>query len=182
MRISPPALSEAWHASLAFHGHACPGLALGCRVAVEALVLCGFPGPSVDEELVCVAETDSCAVDAIQAVTGCTLGKGNLILRMRGKHAFSFFARGRDMAVRFLWTDTNKDIARDLRIERYLTAPANEVYITALPGYALPEKALLSPSLVCARCGEKTSEPHVRLHEGQYLCLDCHAPCSRIIL
>jgi formylmethanofuran dehydrogenase subunit E len=88
-----PDMAPFWEASLAFHGHSCPGLALGCRVAVDALKHMVMEGPSRDEELVCVAETDSCAVDAIQAISGCTLGKGNLLLRLRGKHAFSFYHR-----------------------------------------------------------------------------------------
>ncbi|MCL0053205.1 formylmethanofuran dehydrogenase subunit E family protein [Dehalococcoidales bacterium] len=34
-----------------------------------------------DEEIVAVIENDSCMVDAIQSASGCTLGKGNLILK-----------------------------------------------------------------------------------------------------
>ena len=30
-----------WNASVAFHGHACPGLAMGCRMAVDAAALLG---------------------------------------------------------------------------------------------------------------------------------------------
>src|SRR5690554_6229910 len=52
-----------------FHGHGCPGLALDYRIAVTALrALGGDRAP--DEELVAVVENDSCAVDAIQVVTG----------------------------------------------------------------------------------------------------------------
>ncbi|MCI5189229.1 MAG: hypothetical protein D3905_05405, partial [Candidatus Electrothrix sp. AS4_5] len=32
---------------------------------------------SPDEEIVCVTENDSCSVDAIQVLTGCSIGKGN---------------------------------------------------------------------------------------------------------
>ncbi len=34
-----------------------------------------------------------CGVDAIQVLTGCTYGKGNLIHRDLGKMAFSFYRR-----------------------------------------------------------------------------------------
>ena len=63
--------------AIAFHGHWCPGLATGIRVAELALREIGRAG---DEDIVAVAESDTCAVDAIQVLTGCTVGKGNLVL------------------------------------------------------------------------------------------------------
>ncbi|MDQ6799068.1 MAG: FmdE family protein, partial [Actinomycetota bacterium] len=59
-----------------FHGHMCPGLAMGIRAAEVALAEIG--PHSVDEEVVAIVETDMCGVDAIQFLTGCTFGKGNL--------------------------------------------------------------------------------------------------------
>ncbi len=59
-----------------FHGHMCPGLAMGIRAAEVALTEIG--PHAEDEEVVAVVETDMCGVDAIQALTGCTFGKGNL--------------------------------------------------------------------------------------------------------
>ena len=56
-----------------FHGHWCPGLALGIRAAEWALNELGKAG---DEEIVALVETDMCGVDAIQFLTGCTFGKG----------------------------------------------------------------------------------------------------------
>lgn len=58
-----------------FHGHLCMDIALGYRVAKTALHELSCERPQ-DEELLAVVETDSCSVDAIQAVTGCTFGKG----------------------------------------------------------------------------------------------------------
>ena len=77
-------------AAIAFHGHLCPGLAIGIRAA--ELAQCELDNPS-DDEIVAVVETDMCGVDAIQFLTGATLGKGNLIHRDYGKMAFSFFCR-----------------------------------------------------------------------------------------
>src|SRR4030042_6175707 len=74
-----------------FHGHACPGRALGYRVSVRALK--EFGERSADEELVAVVENNSCAVDAVQFVTGCTFGKGNLIFRDYGKQVYTFIKR-----------------------------------------------------------------------------------------
>lgn len=82
-----------------FHGHWCPGLAIGIRAAEFALREIG-KGP--DEEIVAVVETDMCAVDAIQYLTGCTFGKGNLIHKDYGKNAFTFYRRRDSKAVRIV--------------------------------------------------------------------------------
>src|ERR1700687_5756679 len=82
-----------------FHGHLCSGLALGYRVAKAALRELGGDRPR-DEELVAVVENDSCAVDAVQFITGCTFGKGNLIFRDYGKHVYTFFNRRTGQGVR----------------------------------------------------------------------------------
>ena len=84
---------ELWDKCVAFHGHSCPGLAIGFRAATLALELLGLEEGAKDEELVCVTENDACGVDAVQVVTGCTMGKGNLIYRGTGKMAFSFYCR-----------------------------------------------------------------------------------------
>jgi formylmethanofuran dehydrogenase subunit E len=50
--------------AVAFHGHMCPGLAIGIRAAEVAL---RDIGPHAhDEEVVAVVETDMCGVDGIQ--------------------------------------------------------------------------------------------------------------------
>ncbi len=62
---------------LDFHGHLCPGLAIGYRAATGALEWLK-ENRSEDEELVAIVETDACGADAVQVLTGCTFGKGNL--------------------------------------------------------------------------------------------------------
>ena len=57
-----------------FHGHDCPGLAMGYRMATVAMdKLDSFRAE--DEEIVAIVENDACGVDALQCVTGCTFGK-----------------------------------------------------------------------------------------------------------
>ena len=177
----PQHYAVAWKKAEAFHGHACPGLAIGCRIAVDALALLAH-APSADEELVCIAETDSCALDAIQALTGCSMGKGNLLLRLRGKTAFSFFVRGSGCAARFLWHGRLPGLAREGAIYRYLTSPAEELYTVARPGYPVPPKAAIYTSLACSVCGEQAAEPYIRLQEGRNVCLDCFEPRLRATL
>ena len=67
-----------WEKAAAFHGHVCPGLTIGYRAALYAMDLLGLTF-SDDEQVVCITENDACGVDAIQAILGCSIGKGNLL-------------------------------------------------------------------------------------------------------
>ena len=96
---TPGEADDRFAEAVAFHGHICPGLATGYRAAEIALALLRS-GRSEDEELVTIAETDACGVDAIQVLTGCTAGKGNLLFKDHGKHAFTFINRKTGAAVR----------------------------------------------------------------------------------
>ena len=70
------------------HGHISPGLVIGYRVSkyVHSITLV----PKM-RRLVCIAENNSCSVDAVQALLGCTFGKGNLAFRDNGKQVFTIY-------------------------------------------------------------------------------------------
>ena len=77
--MSPTSLSEEQiRQVIDFHGHSCPGLAIGIRAAELALREIG--PHAADEEVAAVVETDMCGVDAIQFLTGsespCLTGGG----------------------------------------------------------------------------------------------------------
>ena len=92
---------ELWEKAIDFHGHVCPGLAIGYRAALYAAELLHLTF-SKDEETVCISENDACGCDAIQSVLGCSIGKGNLLFHMTGKQAFSFYNRKTGESVRLL--------------------------------------------------------------------------------
>ena len=81
-----------WNKCVEFHGHECGGLAIGYQAALYARELLNIE-KSQDEDIVCITENDACGVDAIQVILGCSMGKGNLLIKMRGKQAFSIFNR-----------------------------------------------------------------------------------------
>jgi formylmethanofuran dehydrogenase subunit E len=83
-----------------FHGHLCPGLVYGYRVAKAAMDLLGLKR-SRDEEVVAISENDSCAVDALQILLGTSTGKGNLILKDYGKNAYTILNRSNKKGYRF---------------------------------------------------------------------------------
>ena len=67
---------ELWNQCVEFHGHECPGLAIGFRASEIAMERMGLSF-SEDEEIVCITENNACGVDAVQWITSCTVGKGN---------------------------------------------------------------------------------------------------------
>lgn len=191
--------SPAWLAAVEFHGHACPGVAMGCRISLAAVRALDMDDSflirkdhsfsrdlSPDEELVCVAETDACCVDGVQALLGCTLGKGNLLLKLRGKNAMSFYYRPARKSVRILWKGSmqggeGRELSREEIMSYYLSAPDESLLqVTPIP-YAPPTRALVSLSLPCSACGEKTAEYALRLRDGKHFCLDCWPEPSRIL-
>jgi formylmethanofuran dehydrogenase subunit E len=75
--------------AVAFHGHLCPELAIGYRAALIARARLDFGRHAQGPQSVLV-HAPSSAADAIQYLTGCTVGKGNLVLEDHGCHAFCF--------------------------------------------------------------------------------------------
>lgn len=174
---------ELWDKAVEFHGHACPGLAIGFRLASEAASFLGLPGRSNDEEILCIAETDACGVDAVQVLLGCSLGKGNLMLKLRGKNAMTFVHRPTGRACRAVWRQPDLDtpLNRNENMDMILSEAGHEYCaVKEVPAPDLP-KAVMSKSEPCARCGEGTAEHMMRRVNGQNFCIDCAPNASRII-
>ncbi|AZV58492.1 FmdE family protein [Clostridium sp. AWRP] len=169
---------ELWNKCIQFHGHECPGLAIGfkaCEAAVEKMNL-KF---SSDEEVVCVTENDACGVDAVQVITGCTLGKGNLIYRGTGKMAFSFFNRENGNSIRVVLKQFKGEMSREERERYILESPVDEVFEIKKPKFEVPKTARLFNTVICDKCGEGVPEHKIRMSEGKKLCLDCFEEYTR---
>ncbi len=182
-----------------FHGHVCLGLSSGYQVAIAAMKALGVQRPK-DEELVAIAETDACGVDAIQVVTGCTAGKGNLIIHDYGKHAFTFYCRESNKAVRaitcleeFMQQNPEMDELRpkvfsgkateeertrfyemtDQVSKAILEAPPEKVVKLEFVQMEPPKKARIFTSIPCGCCGEMVADAKTREHEGKQICMPC---------
>lgn len=170
-----------------FHGHSCPGLAIGIRAAEIGLVEVGRS--SQDEEVVAVVETDMCGVDAIQVLMGCTFGKGNLIHLDYGKNAFSFFRRSDGKGIRVVtrpdvFNRPEEEMVRlrgkmdreglsgeeKARLKELTAAKIKEIMeadletlfdVTEVSG-PIPGKARILDGLLCDACGERTMERRIR--------------------
>lgn len=182
---------------VAFHGHMCPGLAMGIKVSELALREIG--AHAQDEEVVAAVETDMCAVDAVQFLTGCTFGKGNLVHRDYGKNVYTFWRRSDGKAVRIagrpaawnrdleheelfgkvrLGTATEDEIARfqerhAARARAILDMPAAELFEVREVRDTVPRKARIHATVTCADCGEGAMETRIRRFQGRELCPEC---------
>ncbi len=184
---------------VSFHGHLCPGLVYGYRVARKAAALLGVDKSS-DEEVVAVCENDSCAIDAFQIILGTTAGKGNLIVNNYGKNVYSVFSRDSGKGFRFSrifsyeYGGKNKDefdkleaalqnktaSKKEIMHQKYLKAvdleekPFDIIFnyeeLTSEP----PPYAQLAPSSPCSVCGELTMSTRlIKNEEGDLMCIPC---------
>lgn len=161
-----------WEKAVAFHGHECGGLTIGYKAALYAIELLEL-NFSDDEEVVCVTENDACGVDAIQAILGCTCGKGNLIFHVIGKQAFSFYNRKTNKSVRLVLKDRPSGMTREESFSYLQGKSPNELFDVKETKFVFPEKAKLFDSFKCEICGESTGEKWLSEVDGKKICLDC---------
>jgi len=187
-----------------FHGHLCPGLAMGIHAANIALREIG--PHSADEEVVAVVETDMCGVDGIQFLTGCTFGKGNLVHRDWGKNAYTFYRRSDGRAIRVAgrpdaWprdpehqalfaklrsgeaTSEERKRFQQLHVEqshRVLDMSPDALFTVEEVRGDPPHKARIHASVPCARCSEGVMETRIRRFAGQELCQPCFEEATAV--
>jgi len=173
-------VEELMDKAVKFHGHSCPGLAIG--VLVSKYILDNGNDFSIDEELVAVVENDNCSVDAIQALLGTTFGKGNLTHNDFGKNNFSFFNRTSNKAVKLsikARSFGDKEMSREERLEIILNSNPEDIFEIKEIEYKPPNKAEIHQSLACDNCGEPTMSTRLKDFEGKKLCLPCHEKLNK---
>ena len=182
----------------AFHGHICPGLSIGFRAAQTAMQRLR-EDRSVDEEIVAIVETDACAADAVQVLTGCTFGKGNFICKDHGKMALTLISRNSGRGVRVAMqagafapsaehaalmqkagsrgaTRAERRRFEALHAQRsrdILESPADTLFTITAVEAELPPRAPIEPSQPCPRCGEPTMPAKMELADGLRVCRGC---------
>lgn len=185
-----------WERVYEFHGHMCPGLAIGFRATQLALEELGVTR-SVDEELVAIVENNSCGVDAVQVLTGCTFGKGNLIFRDYGKQVYILAHRAFSQAVRVAvkyGAFSNPEYSRLRQLVACGQASGEEkrhlqllhqqhiqnilnadrvCFDICRVDLELPPPAKIYKSVQCGVCGESVMETRVREKNGRILCIPC---------
>ena len=169
-------MEEIYDEIIRFHGHSCPGLAIGYRMAVAALEFLSDK-KSRDEELVAIVENNACGVDAVQYVTGCTFGKGNLIFKDFGKHVYTFFNRGSKKGIRVVFRhknvpDTLKN-DRNKLIDWLLSEPEEKIVSVEAVDIMEPETARIVETVTCQSCGEGVMKTRTKIVNNRIMCIPC---------
>lgn len=180
--------------AVSLHGELCPGLATGIQLARLALREVGESHKG--HRVLATAETDGCAVDAVQALTGCTVGNRRLLTLDHGKLAFRFRSESRAVRIssrrspgadyrmlhrRVVGGGASVEEMAELQrlhhaeVERILSAALEELFtVEELEAGPLPAP-VLDEWLVCPGCGEEVSETRTAELNERRLCIACHA-------
>ena len=190
-----------WERCVAFHGHVCPGLAIGFQAAQIALkVLPALEGEPYNPKsgIVSIAQNDACGMDAVQTLLSSTFGKGNLMFMDHGKQVFSFIRRqdGRGVRVALKYGAMDNERHQTLRgkvmdktatlaeseefyklhgeISMHLVeAPLEEHFVWREITFDLPHGPKLNPTVQCAFCGEGVMEQRASVRDARIACPEC---------
>ena len=170
------------------HGHLCPGQVLGVRMSMLGLNLISIKDPKGKDrkKFIVYVEIDRCATDAIQSVTGVTLGKRSLKFVDLGKMAATYVNTETGKAVRILAKEDARDKAKNYfpdiedkykaQLEAYKIMPDEDLFeltdvtvdITKedMPGRPLQR-------IKCEQCGEHVQDMREMNVGGRLVCKSC---------
>ncbi|OGO51954.1 MAG: formylmethanofuran dehydrogenase [Chloroflexi bacterium RBG_16_68_14] len=168
------------------HGHLCPGQVLGVRMAILGCERLGIPDPKSSKRVVVFVETDRCGADAVQTVTGCTLGKRTLKFMDYGKLAATFLDTKTGRAVRICARESAREAAQRFapeepdphraQLRAYKALPDDELFTVQEVRVELSETDLPGRPrrrVTCERCGEAVSDAREVSAGGRTLCRAC---------
>lgn len=177
-------LAEAEHS----HGHMCAGQVLGVRMAMLGCRAVGANDPrgADKKSLLVFVEIDRCAADAINAVTGCRLGKRTLKYYDYGKLAATFVNTKTGEAIRIVALDDSRELADrcfpevDNKYERQLRAykllPDEELFKIERVSVNVPREDQPGRPVSrvrCDQCGEGVNDRREIARDGRTLCRAC---------
>ena len=155
---------------------------LGCS-------LLGIENPRADgwrKKLMVFVEIDRCATDAIQSVTGCSMGKRTLKFRDFGINAATFLNLASGEAYRIVSTEESRTLADRYAPEEsdptqrqllgYQQMPDNELFQVQAGSVQLEEWDMPGPArkkVACGSCGQIVRDGKEVIQEGIPLCRPC---------
>ncbi|MCS7149658.1 MAG: FmdE family protein [Caldimicrobium sp.] len=149
------------------HGHLCAGQVIGARLSLLGLQLIGIKDPHGEDrkKFLVFVEIDRCATDAIQTVTGATLGKRTMKYLDYGIMAATFLNLETNKAFRIMAKESAKEKAKEYFPEietpalrellAYKIMPVDDLFeveevIVRLNDCDLPGKP--KKKVICAKC------------------------------
>ncbi|MFP3983070.1 MAG: FmdE family protein [Desulfurivibrionaceae bacterium] len=174
--------------STRIHGHICAGQVIGVRMAMVGLKEIGISDPKGSERksLYILVEIDRCATDAIQSVTGCTLGKRSLKWLDYGIMAATFVNLASGKAVRITCLEEAREKAESYapgiedkykkQLEAYRVMPEEELFRFENVRIEIPECDMPGRPLKrvqCEECGDWVQDCREINREGRTFCKSC---------
>ena len=173
--------------SAALHGHICPGQVLGVRMAMRGCRELGIKKPGEESKRMLVyVEIDRCATDAIQAATGCKLGKRTMKYVDYGKLAATFVDLQAGDAVRIVAREDAREKAalcrpqgwtkHEAEVAAYKGMSDEELFQIEHVVVQVPAEDMPGPPLhriICEQCGEGVNDWREVRIEGRVLCRAC---------
>jgi formylmethanofuran dehydrogenase subunit E len=174
--------------SVKVHGHLCAGQVLGVRMSMLGLREIGISDPkgSDRKSIIVYLEMDRCATDAVQSVTGCSLGKRSMKFLDYGKMAATFLNTKTGKAVRIIAREDSRLKAKELfpdienkyaaQLEAYRVMSDDELFdIMEVRVKVRPEDMPGRPlrRVQCDSCGEHIQDMREVYHDGRILCVPC---------
>jgi len=174
--------------SVRVHGHLCPGQVLGVRLAMLGLRLIGIDDPKGKErrDFMVFVEIDRCATDAIQSVTGCSLGKRSLRWMDYGVMAATFVHLKKGVAYRIVAREESRELSKAYfpeienkykrQLEAYKVMPEEDLFEVQEVEVTVPECDMPGRPIrrvQCEECGDYVQDCREVQVEGRTLCRAC---------
>ena len=174
--------------STKIHGHICAGQVIGVRMSMLGLERIGIDDPKGADrkKLYVLVEIDRCATDAIQSVTGCSLGKRSMRWMDFGIMAATFVNLESDKAVRVTAREESRELSKkycpeiDEKYKRQLAAyrvmPEEELFTVqevkvTIPDCDMPGRP--QRRVQCEQCGDYVQDSRDTEQGGRILCRAC---------
>jgi formylmethanofuran dehydrogenase subunit E len=160
-----------------YHGHICAGIALGTKMTLAAMKALGMSPEIKNKNLIVYAEIDRCMTDAVQVITGCSLGHRSLKYVDYGKFAATFVNLETGNALRasikatFDSTHPIKEISKQIALMQ-----DDELVILQDVIIKIPETDLPGPpqkKAHCSICGERIMDGRDITRNGKTVCRAC---------
>lgn len=174
--------------SVRVHGHLCAGQVLGVRMSTLGLRQIGIHDPRGKDRksIVVFVEMDRCATDAVQSVTGCSLGKRSMKFMDYGKMAATFLNLKTGKAVRVVAREDSRHVAKEYfpeienkyagQLEAYKIMSDEELFdVMEVSVKIAPEDMPGRPMrrVQCDSCGEHVQDMREVNQDGKVLCRPC---------
>ncbi len=179
---------ELLEVSTRIHGHICAGQVIGVRMSMLGLEKIGIDDPKGRDrkKLYVLVEIDRCATDAIQSVTGCSLGKRSLRWMDFGIMAATFVNLETGRAVRITAREESRELSKKYcpeiadkyrrQLEAYRIMPEEELFSVQEVRVEIPEQDLPGPPrrrVRCEECGDWVQDCREVEEDGRTLCRAC---------